>query len=180
MSITALNTSANQTGVSEQVERRSARLMQLWERDVLRRSDDLHEANKLLTEIDEVMPGLEAYAARLDSITRPANEEEVAQHLIAIRLNFHNSRASGEGYGRIMTDRVIAKQPSFAALEWATRYIIDNHKFMPLTAEILEAIDSASTRLQRVVDLVRTLPARRQRLIQMIERQGAPPDRLTS
>ncbi|MGY2806379.1 hypothetical protein [Bradyrhizobium sp. USDA 4506] len=168
MNVAALNTTANQLSVSEQVERRSARLLQIWERDVLRRDEDLHEAGKLLAEVDEVLPGLEAYASRLASISRPASDDEVTNHLIAIRLNFHNSKASGEGYGRIMTERVLAKQPSFAALEWATRYIIDHSKFMPVTAEVLEQIDAASLRLQRVVDIVRTLPARRQRLARQL------------
>ena len=175
MKVAPINNTSGNINISEEVERRSSRLCKIWERDVTRRGDDLHEARKLLVEIDEVMPGLGAYEARLNTVLQPANSEEIAQYLIAIRANFHNSKATGELYGRIMTERVAAKQPSFAALEWATRDIIDHHKFMPVTAEILEAIDSASTRLQHVVDLVRTLPARRQRLIQMIERESPSP-----
>jgi hypothetical protein len=47
-----------------------------------------------------------------------------------MRVNFHNSKAVG-GYASIMVDRAIAKAPSFAAIEWATRSCIDHMKFMP-------------------------------------------------
>jgi hypothetical protein len=173
MNVAALN---NPTGalrsVSEQVESRSERLRKIWERDVTLRDGDLQEARKLLAEIDEIMPGLDAYAARLASISRPADQREISEHLIAIRLNFHNSKATGEGYARIMVERVEAKQPTFAALEWATREIIDKRKFMPVTAEVLEAIAAAQWRVELVRDIVASLPARRRRLAQVIDAGG--------
>ena len=147
--------------VSEQVESRGGRLRQIWERDVTMHEDDLLEARKLLAEIDEMMPGLDTFAARLASILRPAEHREISEHLIAIRLNFHNSKATGEGYARIMVERVEARAPTFAALEWATREIIDTRKFMPVTAEILEALASAQGRVELVRDIVVPSPSER-------------------
>jgi hypothetical protein len=169
MNVTALNNTAGALrSASEQIEGSSERLRKIWERDVVLRDGDLPEARKLLADIDEIMPGLDRFAARLNSIARPADPTQIAEHLIAIRLNFHNSKATGEGYGRIMTERVEARRPSFAALEWATRDIIDRRKFMPVTAEVLEAIDEAQRRVDLVRDIVATLPSRRERLAQRV------------
>ena len=169
MNVTALsNSSKTIRGTSEQVEGSSDRLRKIWERDVVLRDGDVSEARKLLADIDEMIPGLDRFAAKLNAILRPADQNEIAEHLMAIRLNFHNSKATGEGYGRIMTDRVEAKRPSFAALEWATRDIIDRRKFMPVTAEVLEALDDAQRRVNVVCDIVATLPGRRARLAQRL------------
>ena len=173
MNVAALN---NSTGtlrsVSEHVEGRSDRLRKIWERDVTLPDGDLPEAGKLLADIDEIMPGLDVYAARLASIMRPADQREISEHLIAIRLNFHNSKATGEGYARIMVERVEAQEPSFAALEWATREIIDKRKFMPVTAEVLEALVAAKWRVELVRDIVASLPSRRERLQRLISGKG--------
>ena len=169
MNVTALSNSAQAIrSISEQIETSSERLRKIWERDVVLRDGDVSEARKLLADIDEMLPGLDRFEAKLNSILRPADQNEIAEHLIAIRLNFHNSKATGEGYGRIMTDRVEAKRPSFAALEWATREIVDGRKFMPVTAEVLEALDEAQRRVDLVRDIVATLPARRARLMQRL------------
>lgn len=173
MNIATLN---NSTGalrsVSEDVEKHSDRLHSIWERDVTMRDADLAEARKVLAEIDEIIPGLSRYAARLASIARPAEPREISEHLIAIRLNFHNSKATGEGYARIMIERVEAQMPSFAALEWATREIIDRRKFMPVTAEVLEEMATAQRRFERLRDIVDTLPARRDKLVRRISAGG--------
>jgi hypothetical protein len=174
MSIAAWNSTAAGAlrSVSEQVDNLADRFRKIWERDVTLRDDDVREGRNLLADIDEIMPGLDAYAARLASICRPAQQREISDHLIAIRWNFHNSKATGEAYGRIMVERVEAKQPSFAALEWATREIIDGRKFMPVTAEVLEALDEAQRRVDLVRDIVATLPARRARLAQRVADQS--------
>jgi hypothetical protein len=158
--------------VSEQIENRADQLRKIWERDVTRRDDDTREGRKLLADMDEIMPGLAAYAERLASVCRPAVQREISEHLIAIRRNFHNSKATGEGYARVLVERLEAKQPSFAALEWATRAIIDYRKFMPVTAEVLEALEEAQRRVNLVRDIVTTLPARRARLAHRIADEG--------
>jgi hypothetical protein len=173
MNVAPLNNSRGALrSVSEDVEKRSDRLRSIWERDVTMRDDDLVEAREVLAEIDEVMPGLGGYAARLASIARLAEPREISEHLIAIRLNFHNSKATGEGYARIMVERVEAQAPSFAALEWATREIIDHQRFMPVTAEVLEALAAAQRRVDTVRDIVTTLPARRDKLARRIAQGG--------
>lgn len=54
--------------------------------------------------------------------------------------------------------------------ERACRHIIDNHRFMPVTSEVLETLGQAQSRLDGVRDYVRTLPARCERLRKALER----------
>lgn len=170
MNVAVLNNSTRSiSSVSEQIERSGNHLRKLWERDVVLRADDLQDARTLLADIEQIMPGLNRFSSQLDSVLRPADQNEIADHLIAIRLNFHNSKATGEAYGRIMTERVEARRPSVAALDSATREIIDRRKFMPVTAEVLEALEEAQRRFDLLRDIVRTLPARRERLLKAIQ-----------
>jgi hypothetical protein len=155
--------------MSEQSEAIGNQLRDLWQRDVLAQaySQDEVTLRRLLQDIDEVLPMLADFETRFDIVARPATEIEIGDHLAAVRHNFHNSKATGL-YADIMTDRAVAKAPSFAAIEWASRACIDNLKFMPVTAEVLEAIASAQTRLNSIRDIITTLPARRDNIAKRI------------
>jgi hypothetical protein len=159
--------------MSEEVETIGNRLCELWERDVVAQaySHDRVKLRRLLQDIDATLPMLDDLGHRFEVVARPATEIEIGDHLAAMRVNFHNSKAVG-GYANIMVDRAIAKAPSFAAIEWATRSCIDNLRFMPVTAEVLELIASAQSRLNSIRDIIATLPARRNNIAKRLAEDG--------
>ncbi|NUU44553.1 hypothetical protein [Tardiphaga robiniae] len=157
--------------LSEEFENTGERLLDLYRRDVIANAYDNADPDtlrRLMQDVDGILPTLADLRDRFAVIARPATEVEIGDHLAVMRLNFHNSKAAG-AYASIMVDRAIAKAPSFAAIEWATRDCIDTRKFMPVTAEVLEMIANAQGRLNSIRDVIATLPARRAAMAKRIE-----------
>jgi hypothetical protein len=158
---------------SEEAEDIGKAVKSIWERYAICDTyNDGREMQRVAQDIDALLPSLPELVRRFESVARPADDTEIGQMLAAVRINFHNSKAVGD-YAAIMLERVKAKRPSYAALEWTARHFIDRARFMPVTAEVLEVLAHSQSRIASIRDILATLPARRERIGQAINDRGA-------
>jgi hypothetical protein len=132
--------------------------------DIFRKSHDsgdVKSQRRLVADIEAAMETLPALKQQLASIMRQATKKELADNLSVLRIAFPNAKAAGDGFSRVLIERVAAKQPHYGALDWAVRQLIDHSNFMPTIAETLQALASAQERVDFAQVLSTRLPALR-------------------
>jgi hypothetical protein len=156
--ITRLNPSALPAPTElERIELESRRLTRLIAKS-FDRGGSATELRSLATGIESMLAMRPDFQQQITSIDRPATKKELADHLSVLRIAFPNAKAAGDGFSRILVERVAAQQPSLGALDWAIRQLIDHSNFMPSIAETLAAIMVAQSHIDSAKMFAAKLP----------------------
>ncbi len=143
----------------ERVEIHASRITRLFGRFYSGNIDDLPRLSADIDAEIELMPRLRQ---QLEALQRPASKKELADHLSVLRISFPTAKAAGDGFSRILIERVAAQRPTIGQLDWAIRWLIDHNQFLPSIAEVLQALASAKERVGTALTLVDGLPRLRQ------------------
>lgn len=141
----------------EQIELESRRLADLFAKS-FDRGGSVPVLRDLAAEIDAMLAKRPELERQLNVISPPATKKQLADHLSVLRIAFPNAKAAGDGFSRILIERVAAKQPSIGALDWAMRQLIDHSNFMPSIAETLEALVAAQSQIDTAKMFTAKLP----------------------
>ncbi|MCK1299726.1 MULTISPECIES: hypothetical protein [unclassified Bradyrhizobium] len=137
--------------------------------------------HRLAGDVDRALENAAEISAQLDAIQRPATKKELANYLSALRIAFPTAKAAGDGFSRVLIERVAAHTPSFGQLDWATRRLIDTSQFLPSVAEVLRALASARQSIEEArlfVDPRGLARLRRQVADRILEETPTPPPAL--
>src|SRR6266851_3245419 len=127
----------------EQTFRDASALIERWQRahsEVYDRGQSRHE--HLVTVVDELMPAADKLCARLAKLSKLATKIEIANHLALLLKSFPNAgKDDATVFGRMLCEDVAAQQPTIGGLEAACRHLRRTNRFIPVIAEVLEALD---------------------------------------
>jgi hypothetical protein len=126
----------------------------------------------LAADIDRALEDTPTLQSQIDAIQRLATKKELADRLSVLRISFPTAKAAGDGFSRVLIERVAAKQPRFGAIDWATRYLIDHSSFLPSIAEVLQALASAQDSIDTARMYVERLPRLRHEIADRIADGG--------
>lgn len=143
---------------NEQFERRCDKFMELYRRATLEFRSEPNPLRTLADEVGVAVAQLPEFEKALAEMSRPATRKEIADHLTAMVLNFHNASRGGGDFAVVMINAVCAQQPSFLILDQAIRQIIYTRRFLPVTAEVLEHLEEARSRTDRLQNWIAALP----------------------
>ncbi|MFT4116533.1 hypothetical protein [Bradyrhizobium sp.] len=125
----------------ERIELRANAIKDLFGRFYTENS--LPALRRLAVDVDRALQDAAGLSTQLAAILRPATKKELADHLSVLRIAFPTAKAAGDGFSRVLIERVAAHTPSFGQLDWATRRLIDTSQFLPSVAEVLQALAAA-------------------------------------
>jgi hypothetical protein len=126
----------------------------------------------LAADIDRALEHAPTLQSQLDAIQRPATKRELADHLSVLRISFPTAKAAGDGFSRVLIERVAAKQPRLGALDWAVRRLIDHSNFLPTIAEVLQALAASQESIDGARMLVERLARLRAEVVKRIADDG--------
>lgn len=102
---------------------------------------------------------LEAAKVDLPSMTRPATELEIREHMAALVGCFPAAKNDARIFARMLIGEVYDDQPSIGALAMACRQLRREQTFMPAIKEVLDALKAQEGRLRTATMAVEKLPA---------------------
>jgi hypothetical protein len=126
----------------------------------------------LAADIDRALEDAPALQGQLEAIQRSATKKELADQLSVLRISFPTAKAAGDGFSRVLIERVAAKQPTFGQVDWAVRHLIDYSNFLPTIAEVLSALAAAQDRIDGARMFLERLPRLRTEVANRIADDG--------
>lgn len=104
--------------------------------------------------------GLADTAKQIEALQRQATRRQIGEHVAVLIAAFPNAGKLDPAFSRILCEDIAAMEPTIGALDFALRRLRRESKFIPVVAEVMDALAAAERRITSAASCLERLPAR--------------------